>query len=469
MNLDRALDGFDDLDLLVNRKDSCAFEAIISSLKFKEAASRDSSHPSISHHYGYNEETGAIVHLHVYYEIITGGSVFKNYHLPLDQMLLQETRYVGVVRVPSKAAELVLFVIRKMLEHTNIVDMLLFYQKEYRAVERELEWLSDDQTQVEVVRLLKHWLPVLDPRVLLEALKELRSKGSILRRIFLASRINRCLRQYSLHSALRSMFIRSYRAVSRVILRILNRKNKRTFVTGGSVIGIVGPEATGKSTICAAIGDWLSNDFCVETIHAGKPHSTWLTFLPNLAVPVLRRLFPSHRSNKIKGDLFKSNKRTEVRGLRFLVFALRSIMLAFDRSVLLCKVFRKASSGSVMICDRYPSHRIGAMDSPQMDAPEHKAARPSLRDSLAKLEKRIYKRIPPPDIVIKLTVPIEIALERNTLRNKKCGLEDEDFVKVRHLQSHEQEYPTVDAHAVDTNKPLSETILEVERTIWGYL
>lgn len=136
-------------------------------------------------------------------------------------------------------------------------------------------------------------------------------------------------------------------------------------------------------------------------------------------------------------------------------------------SVLLHKVFKRASRGAVIVCDRYPSRRIGAMDSPQLDIPEHNSKRLSIKHCLAKLENSIYKRIPPPDIVIKLTVPVEIALERNVLRAKKGKIEDDDFVKVRHLQSHKQKYLTEHEHTINTNKHLSDTILEVKHILWA--
>ena len=469
INLDRALAGHDDLDLLISRKNSASFEAIILSLGFKEASGKNADYPSIKHCYGYDDQTGDIVHLHAYYRIITSGSILKNYRLPLEEMLLQNTRYIGAVRVPTKAAELAIFVIRKMLEHTNLFDMLLFYRRESKHARKELEWLSNEQTRMQAAELLRHWLPAVDTQLFLEIVKSLKPDGAITRRVLLARRLSTSLKNYRIHGLLSSAFVRNSKLTKTAIRRILSRKNRRTLITGGSVIGIVGPEATGKSTICTEISNWLGDHFCVEAVHVGKPTSTWLTVLPNLAVPFLRKMLPSHRSNEIKRNLWKKEQSKKTRGLQPLVFAIRSIMLAFDRSTLLRKVFRKASSGAVVICDRYPTYTTGAMDSSQLDVSQYKPGRFSIGYRLAKLENRIYKNIPPPDIVIKLTVPVEIAIGRNTIRNKKGSVEDEEFVKIRHSQSDKQNYVTACEHSFNTNRSQPETIREVKRLIWENL
>ena len=44
-------------------------------------------------------ETGTLVHVHAYYRVITGESLAKNYRLPIEEMLLANTRREGIVTV----------------------------------------------------------------------------------------------------------------------------------------------------------------------------------------------------------------------------------------------------------------------------------------------------------------------------------------------------------------------------------
>ena len=71
-------------------------------------------------------------------------------------------------------------------------------------------------------------------------------------------------------------------------------------------------------------------------------------------------------------------------------------------------------------------------------------------------------------MVLKLTLPVEIALERNISRDKK-GVEDSVYVSKRHAESKCQEYAASKEFVFDTSKPLSVTLSEVKRAVWGCL
>ena len=115
--LDEALKGDTDLDILVDRVDADRFRGIISDNGFKMAKDLDGdADQSVCHYYGMDLRTCILVHLHVYYRLVTGGVLLKNYKIPIEGMLLWNTDRKGIVRVPSKAAELVLLVVRKITE-----------------------------------------------------------------------------------------------------------------------------------------------------------------------------------------------------------------------------------------------------------------------------------------------------------------------------------------------------------------
>ena len=88
---------------------------------------------------------------------------------------------------------------------------------------------------------------------------------------------------------------------------------------------------------------------------------------------------------------------------------------------------------------------------------------------LARLERRLYRQIPPPDIVLRLKVSIETAQERNRERFKP-GKESETYVASRHRQFRQwRKAGTKSIYDIDTEQSLPETILCVKKVIWESL
>jgi thymidylate kinase len=89
-----------------------------------------------------------------------------------------------------------------------------------------------------------------------------------------------------------------------------------------------------------------------------------------------------------------------------------------------------------------------------------------LQYRLAGIEKRLYREIPPPDLVISLSVPVEVALRRNKIRGKE---EPEDYVRLRHLRSSGLDFGNTPICEINTDQPLAKTVLEVKKAIWDAL
>ena len=247
----------------------------------------------------------------------------------------------------------------------------------------------------------------------------------------------------------------------RAARRLRGAGQSKQLASGGALIAFVGPEATGKSTLVHETAGWLGGTFEVATAHLGKPPSTWLTFLPNLALPLLRQAAPQQRMSRVAGA-------PETPGRVSLLYAVRSVLLAWDRRALATRVRRRAAAGGLVICDRYPSPIVGAMDSARLKPADRPGRKSRLLGLLAALENRIYRQMPPPDLVIRLTVPVEVALQRNKDRIKK-GKEADEYVLRRHTMAVVPTYPTAKTIEVDSNQPRSQTIQNVRQVIWEYL
>src|SRR5215207_8319509 len=145
LSLTQALSGKTDVDLLIDRMDADSFRTIMSQLCFRPAVAKEvSSFPSVEHYLALDEESGDLVHVHAYFRVITGESLIKNYRLPIEAMLLNNTRKIESIHLPTKSAELVVFTVRMMLKHTSFVELLML-ARDWKQVKGEILWLLDGE------------------------------------------------------------------------------------------------------------------------------------------------------------------------------------------------------------------------------------------------------------------------------------------------------------------------------------
>ncbi|MDX1412979.1 MAG: hypothetical protein R3293_02250 [Candidatus Promineifilaceae bacterium] len=466
MTLPESLSGKTDIDLLIDRQDAAQFRIILSRLNFQPAVTTDSEpFPSVEHYYALDEESGVLVHVHAYFRVITGESLTKNYHLPIEEMLLQNTREVDSVRVPTKSAELLLFTIRIMLKHTSLVELLLLY-RDWKEVLREIEWLLETGSIREASCLASCWLPALDTELFTECVQALKTPLSLFRRIDLGLRLRSQLRPYARHSIIHNWLTGVQKFLIMFSRRLKGSQRGMVLRSGGVTIAFVGSEATGKSTLLAETREWLGEHFAVEQIHAGKPKSTILTALPNLLVPALRSVLPTHRSTYLETQYVLKEQLQQSQADYSPIFAIRSALLAYDRRSLLIRAFSKAASGTIVLCDRYPSLLSGAPDSPQLSHLPVSSNRFSVRQLSAHIESRLYREIPPPDLIIYLSAPLDVTILRNANRGKT---EPEDYVRRRHARSSNLDFGKTPIYEINTDQPIDQTIREVKNVIWNAL
>jgi len=224
-------------------------------------------------------------------------------------------------------------------------------------------------------------------------------------------------------------------------------------------IAFVGSEASGKSTILNEVEAWLGRDHRVRRIHAGKPPSTWLTFVPHVLLPAFRTLFPEQRLLRVEA---KMEEDPPTRSSYPLLFAFRSVMLAYERRALILGALERSPDGTIVLSDRYPSGTGGAPDGPQLGHLPLPPRRPSARRVLAALEGRLYRDIPAPDVVFHLSAPLDVTLARNAHRQKR---EPEGYVRLRHAISAELRFDGSVVHRIDTDRAFSSVVIEIKDAI----
>ncbi len=468
IDLAKALEGELDIDLLVSNHSLAPATDILMQLGFKAAAPRwGSNPPGVFHYYGYDPNQNDLVHLHMFTRVITGESFLKSHLFPFEEMLLKHTYSINGLVVTSKEAELVLFVLRMFIKYGSFLDAARILRDD-KKVREETLWLKEGSDMKEVITLLEKYCPVVDEEFFIDCLNAILNKTSYPVKWKLSYQIRRRLRMYRKYSFWGWLFGHVQLLMGILIKKIRKQKGSKILLSGGAIISIVGADATGKSTLVSETSRWLRRNFVVNTVHAGKPPPTLLTVPINILLALYRRIKSRSRPvRKLEKDSSSSASVVpdEGKAPNFLTYAIRAVGLAWDRRALLWKVRRAFANGEIIVCDRYPTNAVGMMDSPRLlEDPTQKGFVASIHNWLARIEKNLYRQIPPPDIVLRLTVSLETAKKRNAAREI---VDDEIYLQSRHQQAKVWFMSGIRSiQDIDTDLPLAETLLAVKQAIW---
>lgn len=458
VRLKDTLAGLEDIDVLIDRGDSDAFQAVVSAQGFKLARSRlGSDHPGVFHALGLDEETGELVDLHAYHAVLSGDSFVKNYLFPVADALLDgEETFLGVP-VPRPEAEYVMFVLRIALKSLAPVEILKS-NLHYDEVIEEMAWLRSRADTDAAAELCAEWFPSVGTDLFRQAERAVESRKAIGQRVLVGVRLAWRLRHLRRLGLLRGLVVHVARIGAYTLARVQKRRDGVPR-SGGAIVALVGPKASGKSTISNALTKRLGKHLDVVQIHAGKPPPTVLTFLPRLLVPLARKLFPHERLREYETPERRKKKRYS------LFYVVRMTMLAYDRRRLLLRAHRLSAAGAIVISDRYPSRHVGAMDSSCFDEEGLALAGSPIKRWFMKLERRLHEDLPDPDIVLKVHAPMELALKRDEDRIKHGG-PDAEAVRRRWWIESEVNFPNIPLQAIDTQRPLEESALAAIKAVW---
>ncbi|MCK4440571.1 MAG: hypothetical protein KAU90_01100, partial [Sulfurovaceae bacterium] len=419
-----ALDGYDDLDLLVSRDDIYKFERLISQLGFKEASNKNISFSSIKHFYGFDDISGEILHLHIYYQVKTGPSWTKSIHFDFENYILDNIIiHESGMPIPQKHIELVIFIFRIMLKQSKINEFILV-NREYERTLNEIIYLQNGADKDKVREFLESYFSNISQKEFYGYIDIIRNSSKI-KKYLTGKKVLKKLKDYRYMSSLEENYIN----ISQLFYRSFNKlffKQKKKIHSSGTLIVIAGLDATGKTTITHDLKKWLGKNFTLSLVHFGKPSSTLITYPFNLLIKLIRR--EASNDSSLKSSIQQDTPKP-------FIYLIRQVILAYDRHSLMKKYWRKTSSGEIVILDRYKSEDYGVMDSRRLN-PVHYSG---IKLKLAELENHLYDTMPIPDILFYLTVPVEVAVQRNHDRIKE-GKESEEFIILRHKQNKNLNY-----------------------------
>jgi thymidylate kinase len=463
----RSASGENDLDLLVSRSDAGRFEGILRRLGFKETRQpRWKQLPGVYHSYGLDPGTGAFVHIHAHYQLVIGDDMTKNIHLPVEAAYLASARLDRTFKVPSPAFELAVFLIRMTVKHCTWDAFVTFQGSLSGSEVRELDDLLAHVDLDEVWALTQEHFPFISHELWDRCLRSVKPGSSRWFRIRTASRLQSTLSGWSRRPPAVDTSVRMWRRVRTVFRRKILRRSpvRNQFASGGALIGIVGGDGAGKSTVVDSLSRWLSSEHIdSQTMHMGKPRWSPLTAIVKSTLKLVAATKRSStssakalRSSLVVGDEGKMTLRNRAR-LGW------ELLTARDRYRTYRRARRLASNGSIVICDRYPLPQVSLMDG---------AVTARMRDParwgrwalwLATLERRYYERIASPDILIVLRLDPDTAVER------KRGVEPESSVRPRSEEIWRMDWHGTPAIVIDASSPKDQVLSKIKSVIWSRL
>ncbi len=471
-NLDKALRGGTDLDLLVDRADATRFREMLLGWGFKPFVSAPRrQYPAVEDYIGFDPQIGALVHLHVHYRLVLGDQYTKNYVLPLEHIFLTNTQLKLGVRVPVPELETIILILRSLLKYRDrdaLRDLLKLPGRGGLPAStlKEFEGLlaqTDLDRLAEAVNCHMDFLPrdlVLD---FVRTIHESPRDGA--RLVRLRGRARRVLSPYqrvgSLRARLdyyRTMLIQGL-PIKRLRDYFLADRHKKS-AAGGLGVAFIGTDGAGKSTVVKQIVKWLSWRVNVHVFYMGTTHPSFVTKIMKALSTGGHGLYAG-----CKRFLGQDNRVTRsAQRLDRVLTDSRMLAEGKDRYGRYLAGQRKMAQGAVVIYERYPLKAV-CIDGRPMDGPRIAASRDlenGMSTRLARAEEDLYKKIRPPDHVVVLRVRPEVSLARKP-EHRRERIE----AKAQALDDFAQD--GLNVTEVNAEQPLDQVLVQIKSAIWSWI
>jgi thymidylate kinase len=465
--LDLSLAGLTDLDLLVDPANRTRFEQILSSQNIKNiVAPKDKQYPGLEHYLGFDHESGKLFHLHVHYKLILGEQFVKNYHVPIEDYILNNTQEKFGVRIPKPEIELVLLSIRALLKYRDRDVIKDIFNIRHPGIPehilQELLWLLEQTTITEAEKTLQElsifsnaeWI-----NEFLEIVQQDHRKGW---RLFqLRSRIRKELNRYKRHNRVISTFKYFKSLIDSTTWFGVRKDNRMRFPGGGKLIALVGIDGSGKSTLSAAVTDWLRWKISTPLYYLGSKQPSLLSEISYLIFRMFRR---SHTilTNWIGGNNFLAKILVTIRSF---FLATHFLFVGKDRDQRYRMGKKISETGSVVIFDRFPF--FSPLDGPEIRIRLENNFGFASR-MLANLEEKLYRNFNFLDLLLILNVSPEVCVVRKPDHSLETIHSKYDAINrlKAELKTENEKYNWIN---IDSNVPLANVLLEIKREIWKIL
>ena len=456
--LARSATAENDLDLLVSARDEGAFREILARLGFRSGvAPAAHAMPGVVDYYGYDVDAGVLVHVHAHYRLIIGDDRTKNYHLALESLYLESTSSRLGFRIPRPEVEFIGFVIRMNLKHASWDAVL---ERKGRLSKAERSEFQDLTSRVDKARLKKHLesMPSLAP-VFEPCVTALEQNASVWSRIRPARRLQRALAPHARRTRMAELRLKAWRRVAQGVQRRLEgRTAKPRLASGGALVAVIGGDGAGKTTAVTELHERWRKELDVRLVHLGKPGWSRTTYCVRAALK-LGRLLGMGRYVSSAEALYGTNGGSE--SFPGYGFVLRELCISRDRYLAYCKARQAATSGAIVVCDRFPLPNL-TMDGPLLSRCVRTEKPNRFLRWLLRQEESYYRAIEPPDVLVILRVDPEIAVKRKPD-------EEPRYVRARSTEIWNFDARDLCHSSIDASRTRAEVAAEIRRLVWSAL
>ena len=445
-NIDQALTGIDDFDILVIPEDADKLNQVFNELKILRAYSeKDSWQEGITHYVGIDCARKKIFHVHLHYKLSLGYDYDKKYCLPIEHAYVAGRNRYKNTFIPSVEHEFIILVIRLILKNAFVPFLLLNLRRKIsvysaRKTEgiisgsgyREYLDLRSRYDQSKAKSIISTELPYLSVHLFDSCISALDNNSSLISYFVCAQNMSFQLSDYKTHGELKSYVISIIRISKQKFKSVLSKlglsQNPRgkSPQHGGRIIAFVGGDGAGKTTTLAALAKILCSQFKVQKVHIGRPKMSLMGFFV-----------------RVIGRFAQLLRQYEVR------LALGYLAIAYDRKHAFLLARRLRERGTIVLLDRIPLKGITAMDCPRV----HKVANGKFK-WLKRVEEYLYSKIYGVDALFVLKLDPEIALRRRPE-------DDPDQLRIRSGQIWNNDWIAPYATEIDTNKNSREEVLSI--------
>lgn len=447
-HLAEALAGETDLDLLVHRGDEAAFRNALQDLRALPMTSPPwARYPEIEDWLILDAAAGALLHLHVHFEMLTGLKRVKHLRLPWKVELLASVRPDPASGWPIPSAEM------------ELLNLLVRIWAKMPLARRLLKWKIPGHIQNEL-----HWLQAqTDPARLAALARQLGFAGDFqdafdsgAAAIRLGRRFNtdlfRHFRMSWPEALARAALLNTRLALTRLWLKTVGPVQvRKALPMGGAMISLVGSDGSGKSTLGRDLEKWLRYKLDAHLLYMGSGDGAagWVNAGKRRLSALWKRRGPKTAS--------AAKSLRPASGIERLYRLLDLLLLR--RKLRLVRLGRKlAGRGSVILTDRYPQMQVNGIS----DGPRQQEGRGFAWAARSEMKLHRAAATLGPDLVIKLKIDPQTAQLRKPdhgidIITRKCAIVDA-------LTFSQSEVVVIDAA-----RPYDGVLLAAKSAIWNHL
>lgn len=449
------LNGETDLDVLLSRDCKDKGEKLLRSLDFLKCKSQyGSRYPDVDDWIGFDKVTGALIHLHLHYSIVTGHKGMKEYSLPWTDKALS-TRVLnedyGVYTIEPNL-ELVTLYTRIGLK-VSIRDFFRKYTGQYKLTKdskREIEWLKQKCDLKKVKYLLETYYGEYAKKMFALMTSDKYDSSTIFelrdiaeKKFSSVNRIGAKHRIYEFYYVFVYRFVKSLK--NKINGYVISRKIPE--IRKGLTIAFLGQDGAGKTTVTNDLMKWWrwKLDVRYTYLGSGDNYFSWrktlLKILPNnIFFKIPRAWISFTKYTKLASDVLKYIKTGE----------------------------EYAGKGGLQIFDRYPQIEYpGISDGPKLRKHYYnkvpRILRPLLLYYINKEEKILAEASAHhPNVVFKLILPPEESIRRKPQENLEAVTKKHEIIKSLKFEGS-------DVYTIDATMPYDEEIVMIKNIIWQHI